>query len=74
MQSFRGSIIFSWKCNLFRLPGILESMLHHILPEIHNEVQVKMSAYCPDASVFGAIATVVEAIFLKPTRSEGVVL
>ena len=58
----------------FMLPGILESMLHHTLPEIHQKVQVKLSAFGPDASVIGAVATVVEAIFSKPTRSERVVL
>ena len=74
MQNFRGSIIFSWKCNLFHLPGFLENLINHTLPENHKEVQVKMSAFGLDASVIGAIATVVEAILSKPTLSEGVVL
>jgi len=49
-------------------------MIHHTLPEFHKEVQVKMSAFGLDAGVIGAIATVVKAIFSKPTRGDGVVL
>jgi predicted NBD/HSP70 family sugar kinase len=58
----------------FMLPGIMESMVHHTLPEFHQKVQVKLSAFGSDSSVIGAVATVVEAIFSKPTRSERVVL
>jgi len=49
-------------------------MLHHTLPEINKQVQVKMSAFGPDARVIGTITTVVEVNYSKSTRSERVVL
>ena len=58
----------------FMLPGIQESIDRHTLPEIRQEIQIALSASGPDASVIGAVATVVEAIFSKPTRSGKVVL
>jgi predicted NBD/HSP70 family sugar kinase len=58
----------------FMLPGIMESMVRHTMPEIYQEVQVKLSAFGSDSSVIGAVATVVEAVFSKPTRSDRVIL
>lgn len=58
----------------FMLPGIQESIERHTLPEIRQVTQVVLSASGPDASVIGAVATVVEAIFSKPTRSGRVII
>lgn len=58
----------------FMLPGIQESIELHTLPEIRQLAQVVLSASGPDASVIGAVATVVEAIFSKPTRSGRVII
>lgn len=52
----------------FLLPTIQESIQKHTLPEILHEVQIKLSASGPDASVIGAVSMVVEAIFSKPSR------
>ena len=57
----------------FMLPGIMESMVRHTLPEISQGVQVKLSAFGSDSSVIGAVATVVEAVFSKPSRSDRVI-
>ena len=51
------------------LPGVQESLQRHTLPEIRREVKLALSASGPDASVIGAVATVVEAIFSKPSRT-----
>jgi glucokinase-like ROK family protein len=53
----------------YMLPGIRESIERHTLPENRHISEVVLSSAGPDASVIGAVATVVEAIFSKPTRS-----
>lgn len=58
----------------YMLPGIQESIERHTLPEIRQLAKVILSAAGPDASVIGAVATVVEAIFSKPTRSGRVII
>lgn len=40
----------------FMMPGILDRMWRDTLPEIQQEVQVKLSAFGQDASVIGVVA------------------
>lgn len=53
----------------FMLPGIQNSISRHALRENQRNTQVVISTAGSDASVIGAVAAVVEAIFTKPTRS-----
>jgi glucokinase-like ROK family protein len=52
----------------YLMPGIQASLDRHTLPEIRCEAQLMLSTSGPDASVIGAVATVVEAIYSKPSQ------
>jgi len=51
----------------FLLPPIREAVGATTLPEIRQQVQILASPFGADASVVGAVALVVEAIFANPT-------
>jgi glucokinase-like ROK family protein len=51
----------------FLLPPIRDAVNQTTMPEIHEQVQVLASPFGADASVVGAVALVVEAIFANPS-------
>jgi predicted NBD/HSP70 family sugar kinase len=52
----------------YLLPGIKKSVKDHALPEISDQVDIVLSSFRTDASVFGAIALVVNNILLNPIQ------
>jgi glucokinase-like ROK family protein len=54
----------------YLLPAVQESIEKTALPEIHQQAQILLSAFGPDASVMGAVALVVKAILSNPSRVE----
>lgn len=51
----------------FLLPLVREAVSETTMPEIRQQVQIVASPFGADASVVGAVALVVEAIFANPT-------
>jgi glucokinase-like ROK family protein len=54
----------------YLLPPIKEAVRNTVLPEIHEQVDILLSAFGADASVMGAMALVVEDILAHPSRVE----
>jgi glucokinase-like ROK family protein len=54
----------------YLLPGIKETVSHHALPEIDQQVEVLLSSFGPDASLIGAIAIVVDDVLSNPMSVE----
>ncbi|HEY5158285.1 MAG TPA: ROK family transcriptional regulator [Anaerolineales bacterium] len=52
----------------YLLPGIKQSVKDHALPEISDQVDILLSSFRTDSSVFGAIALVVNNILLNPIQ------
>lgn len=52
----------------YLLPSIKETVDKHSLPEIDQQVEVCLSAFGPDASLFGAIAIVIDDILSNPSH------
>jgi glucokinase-like ROK family protein len=52
----------------YLLPAIKDSVKKHALPEIADQVDIILSSFRTDASVFGAIALVVNNILLNPIQ------
>jgi predicted NBD/HSP70 family sugar kinase len=51
----------------YLLPSIRQVIQETTLPEVGNNVQVRLSAFGADASVMGAAALVVERILSNPS-------
>jgi len=54
----------------YLLPSIKEAVDKHSLPEIDQQVEVRLSTFGPDASLIGAISLVVDDILSNPTHVE----
>jgi glucokinase-like ROK family protein len=54
----------------YLLPAIAEAVEGTVLPEIHRQVKIVLSAFGADASLMGAVALVVEAILSHPGSVE----
>jgi len=54
----------------YLLPSIRQSVNKHAMGETVNQTEINISAFGPDASVFGAVAVVVDEILTNPTYVE----
>lgn len=54
----------------YLMPAIAEAVEGTVLPEIHQQVEIVLSAFGADASLMGAVALVVEAILSHPSSVE----
>ncbi len=54
----------------YLLPAIAAAVKETVLPEIHQQVRISLSAFGADASLMGAVALVVEEILSGPSSVE----